>query len=470
MNRIVKVTTLLYSVILLTICMQISWAEASNTDKSAVPNKPNVLFLLADDLGYGELGSYGQKQIKTPNIDARAKAGKRFTNFYAGNAVCSPSRAVLMTGKHSGHATIRGNKGLYEDGGWRRVSLRKDELTIGQMMQQAGYQTAFIGKWHLENANDLDTWAYARGFDYSVQEQWKMSNSKIYFDERYHWINGVNERELYDYTKWDNLDQFRTNFALNFLETKRDESKPFFLVMSYRAPHAHEKLIRNKSFYADQAWPEPERHHAAKITLLDVQVGRIVDYLKRSGQYENTLIVFTSDNGAHGEGHDYKFFESNGKLRGFKRDLYEGGIRVPQIAVWHNKIKPNTVSDHIGSFQDFMPTLADVAGVKIPEITDGVSMLPTYLGKLQPKHEYLYWQEAKHKNPDTSLYQAIRHGDWKVVQYGLKGEVELYNLASDEAEQNNLAAEFPEKVTYYKNLMQASSTPVEHYPFTGNAD
>ena len=465
-----NVKPLMFFYILLMAGVQSSWADESKLNNHETSKKPNVLFLLADDLGYGELGSYGQKRIKTPHLDALAKAGKRFTNFYAGNAVCSPSRAVLMTGKHSGHATIRGNKGLYGDGGWRRVSLEKDELTIGQMMQHAGYQTAFIGKWHLENASDLDTWAYARGFDYAVQEQWKMSNSKIYFDERKHWINGVNEHELYDYTKWDNLDQFRTNFALSFLETKRDESKPFFLVMSYRAPHGHEKLIRNKSFYADQGWPEEERHHAAKITLLDVQVGRIVEYLKRSGQYENTLIIFTSDNGGHSEGHDYQFFASNGKLKGFKRDLYEGGIRVPKIAVWENKIAANTVSEHIGAFQDFMPTFAEIAGVNIPGVTDGISMLGTYLNKPQQKHEFLYWEEAKQKNPETSLYQAIRHGDWKAVRYGLKGEVEIYNLATDESEQDNLAKQHPEKVQYYKNLFKNTSTPVEHYPFTGQAD
>lgn len=426
---------------------------------------PNVVFMLADDMGYGELGSYGQRQIKTPNIDKLALAGKRFTNFYAGNAVCSPSRAVLMTGKHAGHATIRGNKGHYPNNGWRRVSLKKDELTIGQMMQKAGYQTAFIGKWHLENASDLDTWAYARGFDYAVQEQWKMSNSKIYFDERYHWINGVNERELYDYTKWDNLDEFRTNYALQFLETKRDSDKPFFLFMSYRAPHGHEKHLRNKTMYSDKGWPEAERHHATKITLLDTQVGRLVEHLKRTGDYENTIIIFTSDNGGHGEGeHDYKFFESNGALRGYKRDLYEGGIRVPHIAVWPNKIKANSVSNHISAFQDFMPTLAEVAGVKIPEITDGISLLPTYQDKSQKTHNYLYWEEAKNRDPKKSLYRAVRQGDWKAVQYGLEGKVEIYNLAEDISEENNLAAKFPDKVTYYKTLFKQSSVAVEHYP------
>lgn len=434
--------------------------------------QPNIVFLLADDLGYGELGSYGQAQIKTPNIDKLATMGKRFTQFYAGNAVCSPSRAVLMTGKHSGHATIRGNKG-HHDYGWGRVSLTKDELTLGQLMQSAGYQTAFIGKWHLEDPNDLDTWAFSRGFDYAVQEQWKKANSRIYFDERFHWINGINDRVLYDYTQWDSLDQFRTNFAMTFLETKRDSSKPFFLFMSYRAPHSHEKFIRNTTMYKDKGWPEKERQHATKITLWDREVGRLLDYLTKTGEIENTLIVLTSDNGGHSAGgHSHEFFQSNGKLRGFKRDLYEGGIRVPKIAVWPGRIEPNSISDHIGAFQDFMPTFAQISGVETPQISDGISLLSEYLGEeaQQAQHEYLYWEEAVNSKPYDGLYRAIRHGDWKAIQYGLNSPIQLYNLNHDLSEQQNLAPKYPEKIRYYKSLFKQSTQSVAHFPYAAKAN
>jgi len=432
-------------------------------------NKPNVLFLLADDLGYGELGSYGQKTIKTPEIDKLADQGLKFTNFYAGNAVCAPSRAVLMTGKHAGHNTIRGNKGLHKSTNhWGRVSLRKDELTLGEMMQSAGYQTAFIGKWHLENPNDLDTWAYSRGFDYAVQEQWKRADSKVYFDKTTHWINGINDKKLYDYTKWDNIDEFRTNFATEYLDSIKKDDKPFFLFMSYRTPHPHEPMLRNKSLFSDKDWAEAEKHHARKITLWDKQVGRLINHLEMIGELDNTLIIFTSDNGGHSSaGHDHKFFTSNGVLRGFKRDLYEGGIRVPQIAVWANKIKPGTVSEHIGSFQDFMPTLAEIAGTKIPEVTDGISILPTYLGqsKKQKQHPYLYWEEQRNRDPKKALLRAIREGDWKAVQVGLQGDMEIYNLKDDISETTNLADKYPEKVARYKKLFKESSTYTPHFPY-----
>lgn len=463
-------TSLKFTTGLLALSLLTSMPLLANTEDK----KPNILFLLADDLGYGELGSYGQKTIKTPEIDKLAAKGLKFTDFYAGNAVCAPSRAVLMTGKHAGHNTIRGNKGFFKkDNRWGRVSLRKDELTLGQMMQNAGYQTAFIGKWHLENPNDLDTWAYSRGFDYAVQEQWKRKDSKIYFDETTHWINGINDKKLYDYTKWDNIDEFRTNFATEYLDTVRTEDKPFFLFMSYRTPHPHEPMLRNKSMFADKDWAEAEKHHAKKITLWDKQVGRLIKHLETIGELENTLIVFTSDNGGHSAaGHDHKFFTSNGLLRGFKRDLYEGGIRVPQIAVWPNKIKPGTVSHHIGGFQDFMPTFAEVASANIPEVTDGISILPTYLGQQnkQKQHPYLYWEEQRNGNPKTGILKAIREGQWKAVQVGSEEKIEIYNLNDDISETKNLATKYPEKVKRYKKLFKESSTYNPNFPYASTSD
>lgn len=455
------------------------FADQAQTATSPSKQRPNIVFLLADDLGYAELGAYGQKRIKTPNLDKLATMGMRFTDFYAGNAVCAPSRAVLMTGKHPGHATIRGNQGYYPDRqAWDRVALRKDEQTLGELMQRAGYNTGFVGKWHLGVPEDTSTWAHARGFNYAVQEQWGEADDDTTFDERQHWVNGRESSSFYDYTKFDNLDQFRTNFAINFLDkhqqNKQTKEQPFFLFMSYRAPHGHEWTVRNDQMYKEYKWPEGERHHATKITLWDQQVGRLIDYLKHIGEFDNTLIVFTSDNGPHNErsttsgDHDYKFFDSNGQYTGYKRDLYEGGIRVPHIAVWADKIVPNSESNHIGAFQDFMTTFADVAGVASDEGLDGISMLPSYLqqGK-QQQHPYLYWEEQRKfdNKPRKSLLRAVREGAWKAVQVNLDKPIEIYNLDSDPSEMKNLATQYPEKVQHFKALFEQSSVPTEQFPF-----
>jgi arylsulfatase A-like enzyme len=210
--------------------------------------KPNILFLLADDLGYGELGSYGQEIIKTPVLDGLAKKGIRFTDFYAGTSVCSPSRAVLMTGKHAGHSTIRGNNGVFDNDVWDRVALKKDELTLGEMLGQTGYQTAFIGKWHLDDPNDESTWAMNRGFEYAVQEQWSSRYGGKEYDGLVHWINSARDSIRYDQESYDCIDEFRTDFILEYLD-QMEEDKPFFIFMSYRIPHAHERYIRNKELY-----------------------------------------------------------------------------------------------------------------------------------------------------------------------------------------------------------------------------
>jgi len=433
------------------------------------PEKTNILFLLADDLGYGELGSYGQETIKTPVLDNLAKQGMRFTDFYAGTSVCSPSRAVLMTGKHAGHATIRGNNGIYEHDKWDRVALRKDEVTLGEMLQDAGYQTGFIGKWHLGNPNDESTWAMNRGFDFAVQEQWSSRFGGREFDEKVHWVNDNRDTVRYEQDKYDCIDVFRTNFAMDFLDRK-DDTKPFFLFMSYRIPHGHERYIRNKELYSEHGWEEKERRHAAKITLLDGQIGRLLKRIEEDGELDNTLVLFTSDNGAHHEGHDHLFFESTGGLRGFKRDMYEGGIRTPFIAVWANKIQPSTVSDHQGAFYDFMPTFAEIAGVESPA-KDGISILPELTGKKQATHDYLYWELQldgwNRKMPKGGFRQAIRKGDWKAVRYGAESPIELYNLKEDINETTNIADDHPEIVEEMQALLKSSRTETEGFPFGG---
>ncbi len=434
--------------------------------------RPNILFLLADDLGYGELGSYGQQTIKTPVLDSLASQGMRFTDFYAGNAVCSPSRAVLLTGISSAYSTIRGNSGHFADDRWMRVALKKDEMTLGEMMQDAGYQTAFIGKWHVDDPNDLSTWAYYRGFDYAVQEQWGSRFGGIDYDPYMHWINGKQDSMYYNWTEWECKDEFRTNLAIDYLDNRNREN-PFFLFMSYRAPHGHERNIGNQELYADQGWPAQERLHAAKITLLDTQIDRLLKKLKEMGELENTLIFFTSDNGPHREGgnHDPDFFNSSGNLRGIKRDLYEGGIRVPLIAIWNNQIDPGSETNHVSGFQDIMPTIAAVAGINAPEQTDGISILPVLTGKRQTAHRHLNWEFQldgwTRIMPDGGFRQSARMGYWKAVRYGIQSETELYNLETDISESNNIASEHPEIIEKMQRIFEENRSETTGFPYGG---
>jgi arylsulfatase A-like enzyme len=431
--------------------------------------QPNILLLLADDMGYGEVGVYGQKIIQTPILDDLANSGIRFTQFYSGNTVCSPSRASLLTGRHPGHVSIRGNAGYFGDGKWDRIPLKKDETTIAEMLKMAGYQNAFIGKWHVDAPNDLSTWAFARGFDHSIQVQWSSSFGGKKFDEEVHWINGMRDSVVYNPEQYDCIDAFRTNLAIDYLNHK-DDSKPFFLFMSYRIPHGREQYIRDTKMYADKGWSENERIHAARITLLDREIGRLIQKLDDDDELSNTMVIFTSDNGPQHEGHDHEFFNSNGELRGYKRDLYEGGIRVPMIVYWKDKVKHGRVSDHVGAFWDFMPTFAELAGARTPE-TDGQSFFPEILGQTQKKHSHLYWEFQLDGtwNPlyDGGFRQAVRKGNWKAVRYALDTDTELYNLATDISETKNLAKDYPKIVTEMNLLFNDCHTENIYFPFGG---
>ncbi|WP_066631338.1 arylsulfatase [Labilibacter marinus] len=428
--------------------------------------KPNILFLLADDLGYGELGCYGQKVIKTPVLDNMAAEGIRFTNFYAGNPVCSPSRAVLMTGIHSGNNAIRGNKGEF-DRGFDRVALRKTDVTLAEMLKGAGYQTGFVGKWHMEDPNDLSTWAYNRGFDYAAQEQWSSPFGGAKYTVDWEYINGLQDSVFYNMDDFNCKDEFRTNLAFDYLD-KINKDEPFFLFMSYRAPHAHEYDLGNKTLYADKGWPDVERRHAAKITLLDKQIGRMLKKLEEMGELDNTLILFTSDNGPTGEGgHDYEFFNSNGDLQGYKRDTYEGGIRVPTMAWWKGKIKAGTVSDFIGSGQDFMATLAEVVGVEKPKQANGISILPVLTGGEEPKREFLNWEFFKPSHAADGFRQAVRIDNMKAVRYGVDNPIELYDLDKDISEANNVASQYPELIKRVDKIFKEERTANEHFPYGG---
>lgn len=460
-----NLTQLLLAVVILVSCGK-KQETTTNKPKKQL-DKPNIIFLLADDLGYGELGSYGQKIIKTPFLDEVATKGLKFTDFYAGTSVCSPSRAVLMTGKHTGHLSIRGNKGKWPKK-WDRVPLKKSETTVAEVLQGAGYQTAMIGKWHLGVPEDVSTWAHGRGFDYAVQEQWGEDKNGKEIDERVHWVNNDQDSIFYNYNNYKCLDEFRTNFALDFLDKKSDE-KPFFLYMSYRIPHAHEFFLSKNDLYADkmEEWPEIERRHAARITMWDEQVKRLFDKLEADGDLENTLIVISSDNGPTNENHhSYKFFNSSGSLKGYKRDLYEGGVRVPMIAFWKGKVREGKTTNFQGTFYDIMPTFADVAGVKAPEGIDGISILPELLGKKQEGHPFLYW-EIQEGPSVKGFKQATRMGKWKAVRYKNNYHTELYDLEADLYETNDISAAHPDIVAKAEEILKRESVKDEHFPFSG---
>jgi len=435
--------------------------------------RPNIVLLLADDLGYNELGSYGQKIIKTPHIDSLAKKSMMFTDFYAGSTVCSPSRAVLLTGKSSSHVSIRGNAAFIKDSVWRQIALDKNEYTLGEMFKEAGYQSAFVGKWHLDTADQPETWAFSHGFDFAAQEQWGGSTDK--YKNPGLWLNGNEEQLPYDFNKHDCKDAFYTDTAFKFLEEKSNE-KPFFLFMSYRAPHSFEGPIRDTLWYSEEDWPKVEQAQAAKITLQDQQVGRLLEKLESMNELDNTIVLYTSDNGAHFNhdnvnGHQLEFFDSNGNLRGGKRDLYEGGLRVPLIVYWKNKIIPGSKTNHISGFRDIMTTFAEIIGIKKPSHNKGISFLPTLLNQKQKKHEFLNWEfqlsGSFQELPDGGFRQSVRLGDFKAVRYGINSKTEVYNLKEDESETIDIANLHPKIVEKAEQIFLSERSDTFGFPYGG---
>ena len=423
--------------------------------------KPNILLILADDLGYGDLGCYGQKRIQTPNIDRLAAEGVRFTQAYAGSTVCAPSRCCLETGLHTGHAWVRGNR-------LPNLPLRPEDVGVAEILKQAGYRTALIGKWAL---GELGSTGYPlrKGYDYFFG-YFNQTHAHNYYPElllenheaRLLRGNMGTQRKEYSH------DLF-TEKALDFLRARDD--RPFFLHVAYTIPHANNELGRDTGNgmevpdygpYVQTDWPLPEKGFAAMITRMDRDIGRILDTLKQTGQEDNTIVIFTSDNGPHREGgHDPDFFDSNGPLRGIKRDLYEGGIRVPMIVRWPSRIAPGQVSEFVWAFWDFLPTCAELAGVKPPEGLDGISVLQALAGEpgRQREHEYLYWEFH-----ERGFSQAVRLGDWKGVRLDLDKPIELYNLREDPGEQHDVAARHPDIVARIERIMREARTESPHWP------
>ncbi|MBI4873751.1 MAG: arylsulfatase [Acidobacteria bacterium] len=422
--------------------------------------KPNIVFILADDLGYGDLGCYGQVQIATPNLDRMAAEGTRFTQAYAGSTVCAPSRCALMTGLHTGHGRTRGN--LFPD-----LHLRPEDATVSEWLKKAGYRTGIFGKWSL---GGIGTTGYPlrKGFD-----EWfgffSQTHAHNYYPE--HLLN--NEREFLmrgnlGTQKKDYAHDLFTQRSLEFVE-KQPANQPFFLHVCYTIPHANNELGRDTGDgmevpsdepYSSRNWPPQEKKFAAMITRMDRDIGRLFEQLKKTGADENTLVIFSSDNGPHREGgHEPKYFESSGPLRGIKRDLHEGGIRVPAIARWPGKVKAGAVSDQVWAFWDFFPTACELAGVTPPAGLDGISMAPALLGRPQESHEYLYWEFH-----ERGFDQAVRLGDWKGVRKGRRGPIELYDLKADLSEKNNLAAKQPDVAARIAKIMETARTDSKEFP------
>jgi len=456
---------------------------ASYAGKAQV--RPNIVFILADDLGYGDLGAYGQTKIKTPNIDRLAKQGMRFTRFYAGTSVCAPSRSCLLTGQHSGHTYIRGNKEIEPEG---QQPLPDTAQSYAQLLQKAGYTTGAFGKWGLGMVGTTGA-PDRKGFDvffgYNCQRQshryypthlWS-NNEKVTLTG-----NDLTEKKIYAPA----LIQEKT---LAFIEANKN--KPFFLFVPTTLPHAelqgpddeyykqYENSFEEHPYkgadYGPGAQPggyasvaKPRATYAAMVSRMDAYVGQILDKLDALGLTGNTIVIFSSDNGAHREGGaDPVFFNSSGGLRGYKRDLYEGGIKTPFIVKWPGKIKPNSTSDFTGAFWDLMPTLTDIAGAPKPAYTDGISFLPTLLGKgKQPQHQYLYWEFH-----EGGGRQALRMGNWKGVKLNVikdkNAPLELYDLSKDPKEQHNVAAAHMDIVRQMNSYIKSEHIESDVFPLTG---
>jgi len=423
------------------------------------PKRPNILFILADDLGYGDLGCYGQERIKTPNIDRLAAEGVRFTQAYAGSTVCAPSRCCLMTGKHTGHATVRGNKAP-------ELGLRPDETTVASLLKQAGYRTALFGKWGLggpETGSVPNTRGFDEFFGYLNQAHAHNSSPEHLWENQSEYLlrgNWFNQKKQFA----PDLFSART---LSFIE--RQQRDPFFLYLAYTVPHADNELgllqkngidAPDQGMYVREDWPDVEKNFAAIITRMDSDIGRILQLLKRKGLDENTLVIFSSDNGPHKEGgHDAGFFRSSGPLRGVKRDLYEGGIRVPAIARWTKTIAPGKVSEFPWAFWDFLPTAAELAGVRAPTGLDGMSIVPALLGKEQRAHDYLYWEFF-----ERGFQQAVRQGDWKLVRQAPNFKLELFNLRDDVGETRDLAATRADVAARLRKLFESARAESKDFP------
>lgn len=441
---------------------------------TAARNLPNIVFVLTDDLGIGDIGAYGQRTIPTPNIDSLARAGMQFMQHYSGSTVSAPSRAVLLTGKHTGHAGVRGNDSrTLEDGTVYDYSLPAEETTVAEILRSKGYATGITGKWGLGGYPE-EGGVGNQGFDYFFGHQAQVDAHHYYPKKFYE--NGT-KIEL-DGTQYS--DELTTQKALAFIDRSVAAGKPFFLEFATTLPHAELVLPEEEmkpfegkfletpfegGWYGAQ--PQPRAAFAAMVKRIDDNVGRLTAKLRETGQLENTIFIFSSDNGTHVEGgHDPNYFNSSALFRGTKRDMYEGGIRTPFIVAWPGHIEPGSVSYHVSAFWDFLPTVCDIVGADVPEGVDGISMLPEWTGEgEQPKHDYLYFEFHEEGGK-----QAVIRDNWKLIRLNAKQlskdpskvKYELYNLSRDPKELRDVASKYPGKVTELKAIMDRSRTVSEN--------
>lgn len=434
---------------------------------------------MADDMGYGDIEPYGQELIKTPNLTRMAREGMKFSNHYAGTSVCAPSRCVLMTGMHSGHAEVRGNMQNKKEAGQIPISL--GTVTVAELLKTAGYTTGMIGKWGLGNIGTTGDPA-RQGFDFFYgytdqvlahnhfpeylyrNDQKEMLDNKVKYLEDTGWHKGLGSVST---ERNDFADELFMKEALSFISSNRNNK--FFLYLPFIIPHVNDEAKKGFQYetptqrdYASMPWTKDEKDYAASISYLDEYVGKVLDHLKSLDLDKNTLVIFTSDNGPRV---DSLRFKSSGILRGFKRDLYEGGVRVPFLARWPGQIKPGSVTDLISGFWDFLPTACALAGVKESYVSDGKSLLPTLTEKGdQLHHEYVYFEF--HEGNGS---QAVRKGKWKAVVKGIKTKnpepLELYDLDKDPSEKTDLAEKFPEKVAEMKSILVKAHKPSSTFPF-----
>ncbi|MEB2775021.1 arylsulfatase [Algoriphagus sp. D3-2-R+10] len=478
----IKLYTLPIALFFLSFSMVVTGCKTKGEEKIFEEGKKtNIIFILADDLGYGDLGFLGQQYIETPNIDRLAKEGMFFTNHYSGATVCAPSRSAFLTGLHTGHTPIRGNLGVEPEG---QYPLPDSTASVAKVMQSAGYKTGAFGKWGLGfigTTGDPNQQGFEQFYGYNCQ-----SYAHRYYPA-YLWDNS--EKDTLKGNGWIEKTSFAPDLiqekTISFIEKNKDD--PFFLFMPIVMPHAElaapndevfQKYrakfgeenpypVREGSEYgsdinisAYQSQPYPHATFAAMVERIDAYVGEVLAKVEELGLAENTLIIFASDNGAHLEGGaDPEFFDSNGPFRGHKRDLYEGGVRTPMIAWWPGKVKAGSQSDHISAFWDLLPTFAEVAGAKIPASIDGISFLPALLEQSdQKQHEFLYWEFHEQGGK-----QAVRQGKWKAVKLQVFGSaeptIELYDLSTDLGEENDIAAQNPDKVKELETLMNDSHKP-----------
>jgi arylsulfatase A-like enzyme len=438
--------------------------DAQSARSARSQRRPNIILVVADDLGRGDLGAYGQRLIRTPNLDRMAREGVRFTDAYAASPVCAPSRASFVTGLHQGHARIRGNMNRNNE----RVSLKPEDVTVAEVLKGAGYRTGIVGKWGLGEPGTTGV-PGRQGFDYFFGYL-NQNHAHDYYPE-YLWRNDERVplgRRTYSH------DLF-TSEALGFI--RREDERPFFLYLAYTLPHANNELTRktgngmevpSDAPYSREPWTPQQRNYAAMVTRLDADVGELFRLLKEMDIDRETVVIFTSDNGPQGKdegGYDQTLFDSNGPLRGLKRELYEGGIRVPLLVRWPGRVRAGASSASPVTLCDLLPTAAALAGARVSSATDGISLLPFLLGGRAPQHGPLYWEFH-----EGGFAQAVRFGSWKAVRKGMDGAVELYDLKTDPGETRDVAARHPGIIRRAAEIMRREHVESEDWPTTAGGN